>query len=94
MPRLTTKEAAAYVPCAKGTLDNLRTAGGGPRFVKLGRKILYDVRDLDDWIEAHKQASTSDRPILRRRRGRPRGTRADRHDVVGRCADDAGDVGG
>ena len=72
MPRLTVPEAARYIPLAKGTLDNLRSAGGGPRFVKLGRKILYDTRDLDQWLEDHKQNSTADKPQLRRRRRRLR----------------------
>ena len=72
MPRLTVKEACAYIPCALSTLSKLRTAGGGPRFIKLGKKVLYDTRDLDAWVEAHKQASTADLPGLRRGRGRPR----------------------
>jgi predicted DNA-binding transcriptional regulator AlpA len=69
MPRLTVEEAAKYVRLSKGTLNNLRTAGGGPRFIKLGR-VFYDVRDLDQWIDAHKQSSTADKPELRRRRRR------------------------
>jgi len=72
MPRLTVTEAAAYIPMPKRTLEKLRTAGGGPRFIKLGKRVLYDVVDLDAWMEAHKQASTSDLPSLRRGRGRPR----------------------
>ena len=70
MSRLNVREAAAYIPLAKGTLDNLRSAGKGPRFIKLGRKILYDTRDLDQWLEDNKRNSTSDQPQLRRRRRR------------------------
>jgi predicted DNA-binding transcriptional regulator AlpA len=70
MPRLTTKQAATYIGLSKSTLDHYRTAGQGPRFIKLGRKILYDTVDLDRWIDQHKQSSTSDKPQLRRRRRR------------------------
>jgi excisionase family DNA binding protein len=59
MSRLSVKEAAAYIPCAKSTLDKLRVAGGGPVFIKLGKRVLYDTRDLDQWLEAQKRASTS-----------------------------------
>jgi excisionase family DNA binding protein len=70
--RLTVKQAAAYIPLAKGTLDHMRTAGRGPRFIKLGRKVLYDTNDLDAWIEQHKQQSTADSPRLLGRRRRRR----------------------
>jgi predicted DNA-binding transcriptional regulator AlpA len=68
MPRLTVKEAAAYIPLAEGTLNKFRSVGGGPRYVKLGRKILYDTADLDRWIDSHKQKSTADTPANRPRR--------------------------
>jgi excisionase family DNA binding protein len=65
--RLNAQEAADYVGVSKGMLDKLRTAGDGPRFIKLGRKVLYDTDDLDRWIESKKQASTADIPALRGR---------------------------
>jgi excisionase family DNA binding protein len=58
---LTVAEAATYLSLSASTLNKLRVSGGGPRYVKLGGKILYDVRDLDQWIEDHKRASTSER---------------------------------
>lgn len=70
--RLTVKEAAAYVCLAKGTLDHMRTAGNGPRFIKLGRKVIYDTRDLDQWLDDNKRISTSDDPQARTRRRRRR----------------------
>jgi excisionase family DNA binding protein len=60
MPRLTVKEAAVYVPAAKSTLDKLRVTGGGPRFIKIGKRVLYDTTDIDDWMEAQKRSSTAD----------------------------------
>ena len=66
--RLTTKEAAKFIGVSEGTLRNLRIAGGGPRFIKLGRKVLYDQRDIEDWLEDHKRMSTADEKNRRRRR--------------------------
>jgi hypothetical protein len=60
MVRLFVKDAAAYVPCAVSTLNNLRSTGGGPIYIKRGSRVLYDTRDLDKWVEADKRKSTSD----------------------------------
>ena len=72
MTRLTVREAADYVRLAKSTLDHMRTAGKGPRFIKLGRKILYDSRDLDKWFDDNRRSSTADDPQARSRRRRRR----------------------
>ena len=72
MSRLTVKEAADFLRLSKATLDAWRTAGKGPRFIKAGKRVLYDSRDLDRWLEAHKQNSTADTPQMRRRRRRRR----------------------
>jgi hypothetical protein len=56
------KGAAAYIPCGVSTLNKLRVSGGGPRYIKIGGRILYDDRDLDKWIEDHKRNSTSEEP--------------------------------
>jgi len=58
--RRTVTEAAAYIPCGVSTLNKLRVSGGGPRYIKLRGRVLYDERDLDKWIEDHKRSSTSD----------------------------------
>ena len=57
---LTVVETAAYVSLSASTLNRLRVSGGGPRYAKLAGKVLYDVRDLDQWIEGSKRGSTSD----------------------------------
>ncbi|WP_043159323.1 helix-turn-helix domain-containing protein [Bradyrhizobium sp. Ai1a-2] len=59
MSRLDTKQAAEYVGCAKSTLDIMRVRGGGPRYIKIGRKVLYNSTDLDKWLEQHTFTSTS-----------------------------------
>jgi excisionase family DNA binding protein len=70
--RLTVREAAEYVRLAQTTLNQMRTSGRGPQFIKLGRSVRYDTRDLDKWIDAHKQNSTADRPEMRLNRRRRR----------------------
>jgi predicted DNA-binding transcriptional regulator AlpA len=58
---LTVLEAASYLSLSASTLNRLRVSGGGPRYAKLAGKVLYDVCDLDQWIEDSKRGSTSER---------------------------------
>jgi len=55
----TTEEAARYCASASSTFEKLRVFGGGPVFVKLGRRVAYRVEDLDAWIDANRRRSTS-----------------------------------
>lgn len=57
---LRTDEAAAYCGSSASTFEKLRLFGGGPRYVKLGRRVVYDQADLDAWLDANRRASTSD----------------------------------
>lgn len=52
------KQAAAYLGLSKSTMDKLRHFGGGPRYFKLGRTIIYDVADLDAWRNERTATST------------------------------------
>lgn len=57
---LPTPEAAEYLGLSPATLETLRTRGGGPPFVKLGRRVVYRREDLDAWIAERLRRSTSD----------------------------------
>lgn len=57
---LPVAEAATYLSLSPSTLNRLRVSGGGPRYAKLAGRVLYDTRDLDQWIEDNKRGSTSD----------------------------------
>jgi hypothetical protein len=57
---LSTADAAERCSLGKSTLEKLRLTGGGPRFIKLGRRVIYHPNDLDDWLIAHRRNSTSD----------------------------------
>lgn len=61
-PALDTGQAAAYTGLAVATMEGLRSKGGGPRFVRYGRKaVRYLIADLDAWMAARTVASTSER---------------------------------
>lgn len=58
--RLNVDGAATYTGLSVSTLNKLRVFGGGPLFLKLGRRVIYDVADLDAWLAARRRRSTSD----------------------------------
>jgi hypothetical protein len=50
---------------AHSTLAKLRCIGGGPHFVKFGRKVVYTQKALQDWVTnklSAEVASTSELP--------------------------------
>jgi predicted DNA-binding transcriptional regulator AlpA len=53
--------AASRCGLGKSTLNKLRLTGGGPEYIKLGRRVLYEPAKLDEWMAAHRCRSTSDR---------------------------------
>jgi predicted DNA-binding transcriptional regulator AlpA len=58
--RLRTRAAAHYLGYAESTLEKKRITGEGPPFIRLGRAVVYDTRDLDAWLAARRARSTSD----------------------------------
>ena len=60
-PALNTGQASIYTGLAEPTLEGLRSRGGGPRFVRYGRKaVRYLITDLDEWMAKRTVASTSE----------------------------------
>ncbi|WP_294624266.1 helix-turn-helix domain-containing protein [uncultured Roseovarius sp.] len=59
--RLMNEKEAAEVLCySVRALQNWRSRGGGPKFIKVSaRSVRYRRRDLLDWIDAHTVTSTS-----------------------------------
>ena len=57
---LTTADAAAYLRLSPRTLEAWRLSGGGPRYRKLGHRVVYTQGDIDTWVEAQTRTSTSD----------------------------------
>ena len=59
MDKLRVIEAARYTGLSKSTLDKLRVYGGGPIYIKLGKRVVYDGADLEAWLASKKVANTS-----------------------------------
>ena len=59
---LDTARAADHLGLSARTLEKWRTTGGGPLFVKLGRRVAYRIADLDSWVAAQVRSSTSTPP--------------------------------
>ncbi|MCB1033599.1 MAG: helix-turn-helix domain-containing protein [Acidobacteria bacterium] len=59
-PFLDTRSAARYLLLSPKTLEKHRILGGGPKFRKHGRRVLYHLDDLNAWSEAQVRRSTSD----------------------------------
>ena len=57
---LTNDEAAAFLRLSPRTLEKQRVIGGGPRFRKFGRRVLYAIDDLEAWADARSFEMTSD----------------------------------
>jgi predicted DNA-binding transcriptional regulator AlpA len=55
-----TKEAAHIVGLCARTMEKHRTYGTGPRYCKIGGRVLYDIGDLHAWIALGSRSSTSD----------------------------------
>ena len=57
---LTNDEAADYLRLSPRTLEKQRVFGGGPKFRKFGRRVMYAVTDLDTWADQRSFEATSD----------------------------------
>ena len=57
---LTPKQTAAKLGISLSTLAKWRLFGFGPRFVKIGSRVAYDVGIVETWIASRFRRSTSD----------------------------------
>ena len=57
---LRTPEAARFLGLSGRTLEKHRTYGTGPRYSKLGGRVIYGLDDLQAWVERGARVSTSD----------------------------------
>ena len=55
-----TRRAAELLGMSNRTLEKWRGQGTGPPFLKLGRRVLYSVVDLEEWIRSRRRRSTSE----------------------------------
>jgi predicted DNA-binding transcriptional regulator AlpA len=61
--RLTAKQTATYVGLSTSTLAKMRMSGSGPSYHKLGRKVVYDISDIDTWLAAQR-VSTAEVKVI------------------------------
>ena len=59
-----TEQAARRLGLSGSTLEKLRVTGGGPAYLKLGRRVVYEASDLDAWKAARRTVSTSQSVLL------------------------------
>ncbi len=52
--------AANYLRISTSTLAKRRVSGTGPRYSKLGRIVIYQGADLDEWLNNNAKCSTSE----------------------------------
>ena len=60
MQLLDQREAAKLLRLSERTLERLRLQGGGPLYIKCGRRVRYRADHLEAWISARVVSSTSD----------------------------------
>jgi hypothetical protein len=58
--KLNVQVAARFLGLSVSTLNKLRLSGNGPQYMKLTRRVLYDLRDLESWAAAQKRNHTSE----------------------------------
>lgn len=56
---LTEKETASLICYTQRALQNWRLRGGGPEYVKIGRSVRYQRRDVMKFIEDRKRKHTA-----------------------------------
>jgi predicted DNA-binding transcriptional regulator AlpA len=59
-PLLTEQDVAKRLAISVRSVSRMRTAGGGPRYLKINHSVRYRESDLTQWEEAQARASTSE----------------------------------
>jgi len=57
---LRTPEAARFLGLSGRTLEKHRVYGTGPRYRKIGGRVVYALDDLQSWADRGLRTSTSD----------------------------------
>jgi predicted site-specific integrase-resolvase len=59
-PVFDTHSAAPLLGVKPGTLEVWRCQGRGPRFVKSGSRVVYRLRDINEYLDSRTRKSTAD----------------------------------
>jgi predicted DNA-binding transcriptional regulator AlpA len=60
---LSTRELAERWNISRRMLDRWRWAGEGPRFLKLGGRVVYRLEDIEAFEAAHVRSRTDERAV-------------------------------
>jgi predicted DNA-binding transcriptional regulator AlpA len=52
-------EASVFLRLSERTLERLRGRGGGPKYSRLGRRVVYRRADLDAWVASRSFDNTT-----------------------------------
>lgn len=67
-PKLSTQEAADYYGVKRNTLEIWRCKHKGPRYYKLGSRVLYDIDDLEEFFAARAVDTMESQTVAARRK--------------------------
>lgn len=56
----TPSDVAKYLHSSIANLAQLRYTGRGPKFIKVGRRVLYRWSDVADWLDRNTMQRTDD----------------------------------
>jgi predicted DNA-binding transcriptional regulator AlpA len=57
--RVSSLRAAELLGVSETTLRKWRMGGSGPRFIKMGSRVVYDTGELEDWLERRSRTTTT-----------------------------------
>jgi predicted DNA-binding transcriptional regulator AlpA len=57
---VSARDAARQIGLSESTLAKLRLNGNGPAYCKLGRRVVYRLVDLEQWLQSRTTRDTSD----------------------------------
>ena|ERR1044071_5567252 len=49
---MTPEQAGVYIKMSPWTLRTYRKEGRGPRFCRIGQRVMYPVKELERWVES------------------------------------------
>jgi predicted site-specific integrase-resolvase len=59
---VTQSRLADLLAVSERTLERWRVEGIGPAYVKAGRRVLYRMEDVENWLSNSRRRSTSEAP--------------------------------
>jgi predicted DNA-binding transcriptional regulator AlpA len=56
--RVSSRDAAELLGVSESTLRKWRMRGYGPRFIKMGSRVVYETGELENWLEKQTRTTT------------------------------------